>query len=92
MRVKHIIALSVMAAVVVLFVLWRIDHAKLKAARNERDVAVATGKALDSVAAKTDTIRAEQEEKQNEVDRIEGADQRLPDGFGAAIERVRRGG
>lgn len=59
--------------------------------RTERNVAVATGKALDKVATETPVIRQEQQEKQREVDEIQGADQRLPDGFGADLERVRRG-
>lgn len=59
-----------------------------------RDVArteAATGKALDNVAAQTPVIRQEQEEKQADVDKIEGSDTRLPDGYGAELERVRRG-
>lgn len=60
-------------------------------ARQGRNIAVATGKALDKVAAETPIIRQDQEEKQREVDQIEGADGRLPDGFGADLERVRRG-
>lgn len=51
----------------------------------------ATGKALDKVAEQTPAIRQEQQEKQDEVDTIKGADARLPDGFGADLERVRHG-
>ena len=61
-------------------------------ARNEAKVATSVGKQLDRVAAKTPVIRQEQEEKQRAVDEIEGADQRLPDGFATGLERVRRGG
>lgn len=61
-------------------------------ARNEAKVAGSVGKQLDRVAAETPVIRQEQEEKQRAVDEIEGADQRLPDGFAADLERVRRGG
>ena len=61
-------------------------------AGNEAKVATAVGKQLDRVAAETPVIRQEQEEKQRAVDEIEGADQRLPDGFAADLERVRRGG
>lgn len=64
---------------------------RLKRARSETSIANATGKALDTVAAETPVIRQDQEEKQREVDAIEGADDRLPDGFGAELERVRRG-
>ncbi len=59
--------------------------------RVDRNVSVATGKALDQVAAETPIIRQDQQEKQREVDEIQGADDRLPDGFGADLERVRRG-
>lgn len=59
--------------------------------RTDRNVAVATGKALDKVATETPIIRQEQQDKQREVDELQGADQRLPDGFGADLERVRRG-
>jgi hypothetical protein len=60
-------------------------------ALNEAKVAGSVGKQLDRVAAETPVIRDEQEEKQREVDEIEGADQRLPDGFASELERVRRG-
>ena len=60
-------------------------------ARNEERVATSVGTQLDKVAAKTPVIRQEQEEKQREVDQIEGADTPLPDGFSAELERVRRG-
>ena len=70
------------------------QHQKARADRAEARLApaVATGKALDRVATQTPIIRAEQEEKSRAVDDIQGADQRLPDGFGADLERVRRGG
>lgn len=56
-------------------------------ARNQ--TANATGKALDTVTRETSNIQADTVEKQREVDTIEGSDQRLPDGFGADLERVR---
>lgn len=59
-------------------------------ARSEASIAKATGKALDNVAQQTPVIRREQQEKQDAVREIPGADQRLPDGFGADLERVRR--
>jgi hypothetical protein len=60
--------------------------------RDDNRTQVATGKALDRVATETPVIRQEQEDKQREVDQIQGADTPLPDGFGADLERVRRGG
>jgi len=69
---------------------WTSQH---RAARAEAQLvpAIATAKALDDVATETPAIRADQKEKEDEVDKIEGADARLPDGFGADLERVRRG-
>ena len=49
----------------------------------------ATGRALDTVARETPIIRQDQEEKQRAVDEIEGSDQRLPDGYGDSLQRVR---
>jgi hypothetical protein len=60
--------------------------------RDDNRTQVATGKALDRVATETPVIRQEQAEKQNEAEKIKGADTRLPDGFGRSLERVRRGG
>lgn len=59
----------------------------------KRDIAVAkeTGKALDKVVTDTSDIRSEQKAKEDEASRIEGADVRLPDGYGAELERVRSG-
>lgn len=69
---------------------WTSQH---RAARAEAQLvpAVASAKALDEVATATPAIRADQKEKEDEVDKIDGADARLPDGFGAELERVRRG-
>ena len=53
---------------------------------------VATGKALDNVARETETIRTDEKEKADEVDAIPGSSDRLPDGYGARLECVRRGG
>ena len=68
------------------------QHQKARADRAEARLApaVATGKALDRVAIQTPIIRADEEEKRRAVDQIQGADQRLPDGFGVELERVRR--
>lgn len=70
---------------------WRSACTAADKAQNEARQESGTGKALDKVAAQTPVIRQEQQEKQREVDAIDGADERLPDGFGADLERVRRG-
>jgi len=85
------IALGVIVLAILLTVSWCADRARLKTMRGEATVAAATGEALDTVAEQTPVIRQEQAEKQREVEKIEGADQRLPAGFGASLERVRRG-
>ena len=85
------IALGVIVLAILLTVSWCADRARLKTMRGEATVAAATGEALDTVAEQTPVIRQEQAEKQREVEKIEGADQRLPDNFGRNLERVRRG-
>ena len=85
------IALGVIVLALLLTMSWCADRARLKTMRGEATVAAATGKALDTVAEQTPVIRQEQAEKQREVEKIEGADQRLPDNFGRNLERVRRG-
>lgn len=85
------IALGVIVLAILLTVSWCADRARLKTMRGEATVAAATGEALDTVAEQMPVIRQEQAEKQREVEKIEGADQRLPAGFGASLERVRRG-
>lgn len=79
-------------AVVIVTLSYCSERRRVAEMRSERNIAVATGEALDKVAAETPVIRQEQQEKERAVDEIEGADQRLPDGFGAELERVRRGG
>jgi len=90
---KPAIRIVQIGAIVVLlcFVLAVLTMCNKPSARNEAKVAGSVGKQLDRVAAETPVIRQEQEEKQRAVDEIEGADQRLPDGFAADLERVRRG-
>ena len=85
------IVLGVIVLAILLTVSWCADRARLKTMRGEATVAAAVGEALDTVAEQTPVIRREQAEKQREVEKIEGADQRLPAGFGASLERVRRG-
>lgn len=75
--------------VCLLLLSWCSRGASLKNAKQEAQTANATGKALDKVAAETPVIRQDQEEKQREIDTLEGADQRLPDGFGADLQRLR---
>jgi Flp pilus assembly protein TadB len=64
-------------------------------ARADRAVAEArqqrvTSRALDTVAEQTQSIRSQQQETERAVDQIQGSDQRLPDGFGAGLERLRQ--
>ncbi len=49
-----------------------------------------TSRALDTVADETQSIRSQQQETERAVDQIQGSDQRLPDGFGAELERLRQ--
>jgi hypothetical protein len=85
------IALGVIVLALLLTMSWCADRARLKTMRGEATVGEATGKALDRVATEMPVIRQEQQEKQREVEKIAGADQPLPPGFGADLERVRRG-
>ena len=68
-----------------------VERGNAHRAKSEASIARATGKALDRVAAETPVIRQEQQDKENAVENIDGADQPLPAGFGAELERVRRG-
>lgn len=80
-------------ALIMLALIFAVNHATKRAERAERAErqATATTKALDKAATDTANVRANQKEKEDEVTRIEGSDARLPDGFGAQLERVRRG-
>lgn len=71
---------------------WRAGCKAVERANEEADLAQTTGKQLDKVAGQAADIRNDQQEKQREVDEIEGSDQPLPPGYGSALERVRRGG
>ena len=85
--------LIIFAAVIILCALGFALSTCLHGAQSQkRDAVVAktTGKALDKVAEQTPVIRQEQKEKENEVAKIEGSDTKLPDGYGAQLERVRR--
>lgn len=76
-----VIALLILATVVI----SRCTQSQGQSQRTEK----ATSKALDNVATQTPAIRQEQEDKQREVDNIEGSDQRLPDGYGDDLQRLR---
>lgn len=90
LRLKTIIILAVLILGIVVLFSWRSACTAADRARQEASIASATGKALDDVSTQTPVIRQEQAEKQREVDNLEGADQRLPDGFGADLERLRQ--
>lgn len=71
---------------------WRAGCKAADEAKEEASLARTTGKQLDKVAGQTADIRQDQQEKQREVDKIEGSDQPLDPGYGSSLERVRRGG
>ena len=89
--IGSLVVLAVMLVIILLALSWCSERDRAKRARAEATIGQATGKALDSVAKQTPVIRQDQKEKQRAVDEIQGADDRLPDGFGADLERVRRG-
>lgn len=90
-RTTIIIALVAVLCFVMAGVTMCVQRDRIAGQKRDIQVAKTTGKALDAVTTKTETIRSEQKAKEDEVAKIEGADQRLPDGFGADLERVRRG-
>lgn len=73
------------ALILATVVLARCTQSQRQQARTEKVAA----KSLDKVATETPAIRKEQEEKQREVDNIEGSDTRLPDGYGRDLQRLR---
>ena len=93
--ITHRITLTIALVAVLCFIMAGVTMCvqRDRIAGQKRDIQVArdTGKALDTVTTKTEAIRSEQGKKADEVSKIEGADQRLPDGFAADLERVRRG-
>ena len=88
---RTLLIAAALAAVLVVLLSWRAACTKAASEGDRADLAQATGTALDKVAADTQTIREDEKDKQDEVEQLPGADQRLPDGFGAGLERVRRG-
>lgn len=90
-RFVQIGTVFVLLVFVVLTLSYCAERDRHRKARAEASVAQATGKALDTVAEQTPAIRQEQEGKQDEVEKLNGAGLRLPDNFGRDLERVRRG-
>lgn len=86
------IGIGVVALIVALFGAYKFQEARANRATAEARTATATSDALDTVAAETDKIRTDEKEKADEVAAIPGSDDRLPDGYGARLECVRRGG
>lgn len=90
-RTSAIIALIAVLCFVMAGVTMCVQRDRIAGQKRDIQVAKTTGKALDAVTTKTETIRSEQKAKEDEVTKIEGSDQRLPDGFADRLERVRRG-
>lgn len=90
-RTAIIIALVAVLCFIMAGVTMCVQRDRIAGQKRDIQVAKTTGKALDAVTTKTEAIRSEQGKKADEVSKIEGADQRLPDGFGRDLERVRRG-
>lgn len=89
--VKTWLIIALVALIVVGLVMIRGAWNAAQTARQGQNQAEAVGTQLDKVAAQTPAIRQEQAAKEREVNEIEGSDTRLPDGYGAELERVRRG-
>lgn len=86
------ILIGVFIALLLLALLgWKAGCDAAKTAKDEAALSQTVGTQLDKVSGQTAVVRQEQTEKTDEVDKIEGSDQRLPDGYGAELERVRRG-
>ena len=90
-RTAIIIALVAVLCFVMAGVTMCVQRDRIAGQKRDIQVAKTTGKALDTVTTKTESIRIEQGKKADEVSKIEGSDQRLPDGFADRLERVRRG-
>lgn len=83
--------IGAVAAVLTLYGAFKYQQHRADRAEADLAPAIATGKALDSVATQTPIIRQDQKERQDAVDQIQGSDDRLPDGYGAELERLRNG-
>lgn len=90
-RTSAIIALVAVLCFIMAGVTMCVQRDRIAGQKRDIQVAKTTGKALDTVTTKTEVIRSEHGKKADEVTKIEGADQRLPDGFADRLERVRRG-
>ncbi len=92
LTVKQWCLLALIVLLLLALLGWRSGCQAAKRAGAERDQGVVVGDQMDRVSTGTDAIRQDQQEKTDAVAKIDGADERLPDGFGADLERVRRGG
>lgn len=90
-RITLIIALVAVLCFIMAGVTMCVQRDRIAGQKRDIQVARDTGKALDTVTTKTEAIRREQKDKEDEIKNLPGADQRLPDGHGAALERLRRG-
>lgn len=72
-----------------LFVAYSYQKDRADKAVDRAATATVQADALNTVATKTEDARSEQKEKQADVDKIEGSDTRLPDGWGVELQRVR---
>ena len=91
LNLRAYLTLGLIAVAAIFLLSWCADRARLKAAKTEARQGAVVGRVLDRVAAQTPEIRKEQEEKERAVEQIQGSDAPLPAGFGADLERVRRG-
>lgn len=85
------VSIGILAAVLTLWAAFKYQQARADRAEANLAPAVATGEALDTVATQTPIIRQDQQERQDAVDEITGSDDRLPDGFGSDLQRLRDG-
>lgn len=91
LNTKGTLLLAAVLILVLALLGWRSGCTAAQRATEERNQAIVTGKQLDKVVTQTADIRAEQQEKEREVEQLDGAGDALPPGFGADLERVRRG-
>jgi len=89
---RTIMILTVIVVAVFVLLSWRASCTRNERMKEEATIADAVAVNLDKVAKETPAIRQDQQEKQDAVDEIEGSDGRLPAGYGAELERLRRNG
>jgi len=85
------LGIGVVAVILALWGAYEFQKARADRAVTEARQATVTSDALDKVATKTDQIRSDTQEKEAQVDQIEGSDTRLPDGWAESLQRVRDG-